>query len=89
LYTMYEELVCAIFAQAAKDYADLRKRGVSKSQTLHGDGYYSIKEIEKFFVSPWGAMLLRGIGCKLNGRDVLKMVRKRYSKMKAEEALTA
>jgi len=66
MYVMYEKLVCAIFSQAVKDYADLRNRGLSKSKNKVslGDGY-SIREIERFLVSPWGASLLQGINSRV------------------------
>lgn len=72
-----EELICRIFEQAAEDYQFLQKRNVP---SWHDDsGFYSVKDIEKFFGGKWCGRLLEMINCNLNGRELYRKMMTGYT----------
>ena len=67
-----ELLVCRIFEQAIDDYKTLTEKNITMDKD--SSGFYSIKEIEKFFKGNWCGLLLGMINSELTGRDVLSRI---------------
>lgn len=70
----YAQLCTAIIRQAAEDYRELNAKGEDK--IIHKDeGEYSKAEIEEFFRGNWCRTMLRGLGFRINGINLLRQLK--------------
>lgn len=72
-------LCTAIVIQAILDYQELCDKGVTVIDNPK-TGHISKNEITKFFRSPWGEMLLEGIGGHYTGEQIIEMLQAQAKK---------
>lgn len=70
-------LCVAIVNTAAKDYNDLKERGVSMYRNSKKGESYSVEEIDEFFKSGWAEQIVQdGMGLRrMTGVDIFNRIK--------------
>ena len=75
-----DALCTAILIQAIVDYKDWQNKSALSLTDISGK--YTKNEISRFFQSEWCSILLRTIGCRYTGEQILEMI-----KIKSEKSV--
>ncbi len=67
-------LCSAVVEQAVEDYRELSRKGIEYFGS-DAMGTYSKFEIEQFFKSKWGDLMLRGMGSSIDGFTIIRQLK--------------